>query len=240
MLGGVAAIAPTFLGVWLGQKARHAVSAETFRRIFLIGMFVVGLHMASSLAVDYAHMPLPTHKVTICGIPELSQHCSVGVSHVLSIIDTHEPRPPALDDYLRDRPRADPLRRRRGRVSRLRGLHAAHIVKVLEFGERVHARPDSHVLVHCHAGVSRSTAAAAILMCQHAPGQEEAAFLKLLELRKHGWPNTRMVEFADTLLEARRRAAARPGRLPRAPCCEAKPHLSEIIRNIGRGHELPV
>ena len=28
--------------------------------------------------------------------------------------------------------------------------------------------------------------AAAILMAQHAPGQEEAAFLRLLELRKHG------------------------------------------------------
>ncbi len=48
-VGGIAAIVPTFAGVWLGQKARHAVSAETFRRIFLIGMFVVGLQMASSL-----------------------------------------------------------------------------------------------------------------------------------------------------------------------------------------------
>jgi uncharacterized membrane protein YfcA len=49
LLGGIGAILPTFLGVWLGQKARHAVSAETFRRIFLIGMFVVGLQMATSL-----------------------------------------------------------------------------------------------------------------------------------------------------------------------------------------------
>ena len=49
LLAGFGAIAPTFLGVWLGQKARHAVSPETFRRIFLIGMFVVGLQMASSL-----------------------------------------------------------------------------------------------------------------------------------------------------------------------------------------------
>ena len=48
-VGGIAAIVPTFAGVWLGQKARHAVSAETFRRIFLIGMFVVGLQMARSL-----------------------------------------------------------------------------------------------------------------------------------------------------------------------------------------------
>ena len=121
-------------------------------------------------------MPLPTHKVTICGIPELSLHCSVGVSHVL---------------------------------------------------------------VHCHAGVSRSTAAAAILLCQHAPGREQAAFLRLLELRKHGWPNTRMVEFADQLLK--RDGAMLRGLLAyRRALLEDKPHLSDVIRNIGRGHELPV
>ncbi|MFI5003316.1 MAG: protein-tyrosine-phosphatase, partial [Reyranellales bacterium] len=44
-------------------------------------------------------MPLPSYKVTICGIAELPQHAASGVSHVLSIIDTHEPRPPALDDF---------------------------------------------------------------------------------------------------------------------------------------------
>ena len=49
LLGGIAAIAPTFAGVWLGQKARQAVSPETFRRIFLAGLFVVGLQMARSL-----------------------------------------------------------------------------------------------------------------------------------------------------------------------------------------------
>ena len=114
----------------------------------------------------------------------------------------------------------------------------AHIEKVLAFGERLHAAADSHVLVHCHAGVSRSQAAAAILMAQHAPGQEAAAFLRLLELRKHGWPNTRMVEFADRQL--RRDGALMNGLLAyRRALIEAKPHLREIIRNIGRGHELP-
>ena len=85
----------------------------------------------------------------------------------------------------------------------------AHIVKVLEFGERVHARPDSHVLVHCHAGISRSTAAAAILMCQHAPGQEEAAFLKLLGLRKPAGP-TRAWSSSPTRCSS-----------ATAPCCAA-------------------
>ncbi|MFZ5779424.1 MAG: tyrosine phosphatase family protein [Pseudomonadota bacterium] len=183
-------------------------------------------------------MPLPSHKVTICGIPELPQHCSVGVSHVLSIIDTHEPRPPALDDYFdvdHELVRFDDV------VAEYPGFAActaAHIEKVLAFGERVHARPASHVLVHCHAGVSRSTAAAAILMCQHAPGHEEEAFLRLLALRKHGWPNTRMVEFADTLL-GRDGAMLRGLVAYRRALLLEKPHLREIIRNIGRGHELP-
>jgi predicted protein tyrosine phosphatase len=183
-------------------------------------------------------MPLPTHRVIICGIPELPQHCAVGVSHVLSIIDTHEPRPVALDDYLdidHELVRFDDV------VAEYPGFEActpAHIAKVLAFGERVHAVADSHVLVHCHAGVSRSTAAAGILLCQHAPGEEEAAFLRLLRLRKHGWPNTRMVEFADRLLG--RNGAMMQGLVAyRRALLQEKPHLSEIIRNIGRGHELP-
>ena len=184
-------------------------------------------------------MPLLTHKVTICGIPELPQHCSSGVSHVLSIIDTHEPRPAALDDFFEidhELIRFDDI------VAEYPGFEActpAHIAKVLEFGERVHAHPQGTVLVHCHAGISRSTAAAAILMAQHAPGQEEAAFLKLLGMRKHGWPNTRMVEFADELLK-RDGAMLRGLVAYRRALLDAKPHLSQVVRNIGRGHELPV
>lgn len=48
-IGGVAALAPTFLGVWIGQKVRHAASPETFRKIFLYGMLALGLHMARGL-----------------------------------------------------------------------------------------------------------------------------------------------------------------------------------------------
>jgi uncharacterized protein len=49
LVGAILAIVPTFMGVWIGQKARNAVSPETFRRIFLFGMFIVGLHMAYRL-----------------------------------------------------------------------------------------------------------------------------------------------------------------------------------------------
>jgi uncharacterized protein len=46
---GVAAIVPTMIGVWLGQKGREAVSAETFRRIFIFAMLALGLNMARAL-----------------------------------------------------------------------------------------------------------------------------------------------------------------------------------------------
>ena len=183
-------------------------------------------------------MSLPPFKVTICGIPELPQHVGASVTHVLSIIDTHEPRPSALDGY---RNIEHELIRFDDIVAEYPGFEACtqrHIEKLLKFGERVHANPTGHVLVHCHAGISRSTAAAAILMSQFTPGNEEEAFLKLLELCKHGWPNTRMVEFADRLLD--RKGALMNGLLAyRRAMIAAKPHLSEIITNIGRGHELP-
>ena len=46
---GLAALVPTMIGVWLGQKAREAVSPETFRRIFIFGMLALGLNMARTL-----------------------------------------------------------------------------------------------------------------------------------------------------------------------------------------------
>ena len=183
-------------------------------------------------------MPLPDHKLIICGIPELSQHAMLGVTHVLSIIDSREPTPPALDEFLdidHELIRFDDV------VAEYPGFEACtvqHIARMLEFGERAHKAPGSHMLIHCHAGVSRSQAAAAILMCQHAPGREEQAFLRLLELRKHGWPNTRMVEFADQLLK-RDGALLRGLVAYRRALLQEKPHLSDVVRNIGRGHELP-
>ena len=86
-------------------------------------------------------MPLPSHRITICGIPELPQHVAAGVSHVLSIIDTHEPRPPALDDYLKvdhELVRFDDV------VAEYPGFVACtpqHIEKMLAFGERAHLKP---------------------------------------------------------------------------------------------------
>jgi uncharacterized membrane protein YfcA len=49
VIGGFAAVVPTSIGVWIGQKSRNAMSPEMFRRIFLAGLLGIGLHMARGL-----------------------------------------------------------------------------------------------------------------------------------------------------------------------------------------------
>jgi predicted protein tyrosine phosphatase len=58
------------------------------------------------------------------------------------------------------------------------------------------------VLIHCEAGVSRSSAAALIMYaCWFGPGQEDEAMVRVLDQRPIAMPNRRMVELADRLLD---------------------------------------
>lgn len=78
------------------------------------------------------------------------------------------------------------------------------------------ARP---LLLHCYAGVSRSTAATFILACHFAPGRDEAELAQALRsLSPSATPNPLMIALADTAL-------ARQGRMVAA------------IQAIGRGAE---
>jgi predicted protein tyrosine phosphatase len=57
------------------------------------------------------------------------------------------------------------------------------------------------VLVHCEAGVSRSSATALIMYaCWLGPGYEREAMARVLEQRPIAVPNRRMVEIGDRLL----------------------------------------
>jgi hypothetical protein len=38
-------------------------------------------------------------KITVCGIEELGDHCDIGVSHVLSILDPGAPEPPVFGSF---------------------------------------------------------------------------------------------------------------------------------------------
>jgi len=177
-------------------------------------------------------------RVTICGINELPQHSAAGVSHVLSLLDADTARPESLGTY---RGIVHELLNFDDVIDEYPGFDAPqyhHVERILEFGERLRDDAGEHLLVHCHAGISRSTAAAGILMAQFDPGRETEAFLRLLDLRPHAWPNTRLVTLADRALQ--RDGALMAGLLAyRREMIARKPHLRDIIRNIGRGHELP-
>jgi predicted protein tyrosine phosphatase len=65
------------------------------------------------------------------------------------------------------------------------------------------------ILIHCEAGVSRSTAAALIMhACWLGPDREREAMMRVLAQRPIAIPNRRMVELADRLLDRNGRLVA--------------------------------
>ncbi|HEX6717120.1 MAG TPA: dual specificity protein phosphatase family protein [Pyrinomonadaceae bacterium] len=65
------------------------------------------------------------------------------------------------------------------------------------------------VLIHCEAGISRSSAAALIMYaCWLGPGREREAMSRVLAQRPIAMPNPRMVELADKLLDRNGRLRA--------------------------------
>ena len=77
---------------------------------------------------------------------------------------------------------------------------------------------DDPVVVHCFAGISRSTAAALILLTMEANGHEVAAARLLRRQAPHAQPNPRMIAIADRLL-------GRDGRLVAALAAMGAPEL---------------
>lgn len=94
---------------------------------------------------------------------------------------------------------------------------AEHVEQFLDFVRRWGR--ESPLVIHCYAGVSRSTAAAFIAACALAPDRAEADIAEALR-RASGiaTPNLRLVAVADELL-------GRNGR------------MVEAIKRIGRGRE---
>lgn len=144
--------------------------------------------------------PLLPFPLTICGIDELPQHAGRGVSHVVTILDPGWPDPEHFGLYP---PHARTVWRFHDIVNPQDGqLHATarDVEAILAYGEGLRAETVDHLLIHCHMGISRSTATAVILMVQDNPGREAEAFAHLKAIRPFSWPNSRMVGMADDIL----------------------------------------
>jgi hypothetical protein len=78
-----------------------------------------------------------------------------------------------------------------------------HALEILRFGRIVRAgNPNARILIHCHGGVSRSPAAALLIMAdEDGRGREAASVARLLEDHPHSCPNPALVAHGDALLE---------------------------------------
>jgi predicted protein tyrosine phosphatase len=108
-------------------------------------------------------------RITVCGIPKLGEHSAAGVTHVLSILGPNAPDPPEFAAFAPHRrlilrfhdviePQPDQI-----------APTCEDVERLLVFGREVSESPEAHLLVHCRAGVSRSTAAAVLILMQANP-----------------------------------------------------------------------
>jgi predicted protein tyrosine phosphatase len=132
-------------------------------------------------------------------------------THLLGILDPPTPEP-AIYDHDPDSRTTLLLRFQDIDAGEPDGPSAEHVAKIIAFADQVrsaHAQAPARLLVHCHAGISRSTASAYIALARDF-GLERAAdaFRQLLRTTVNPWPNRRLVSLADDALGARGRLLA--------------------------------
>jgi len=181
---------------------------------------------------------------TVCGLDELPDHGARGVSHVLSILDPDRADPEAFAAYgvhhrttLRFHDAVEPAP---GVILPER----KDVEAILSFGRAVARETardnagEAHILVHCHVGISRSTAALAMLFAQGEPDTPADTLIgRLHAQREKAWPNARMIAFADESL-GRGGSLNEAVRHLHALQLRKRPHLDGLMRGLGRGAEI--
>ena len=142
--------------------------------------------------------------LTICGVDELTEQEGKRWTHVISIWDkvflydtacreqvkAVAPRAQLLFSFFEDT--SDPSHPDAPRLQ--------DVKRILAFTNLIPAK--AKVLVHCRAGVSRSTATAYAILCQHSsPGMEMENLLHVQSLRDLVMPNRLIIELADNVLK---------------------------------------
>jgi predicted protein tyrosine phosphatase len=160
-------------------------------------------------------------QVHVCSLSRLAATVqSTGARHVVTLINqgtaVERPATVAVDDHL--------FLGMNDIVAPMDGYIVpadAHVERLLAFVDgwwRTHSA-QSPLVVHCWAGISRSTAAAYITACAVNPAEDEEALAgELRRLSPSATPNLRLVTIADRML-------GRDGRMVSA------------IERIGRGRD---
>jgi predicted protein tyrosine phosphatase len=179
-------------------------------------------------------------QITICGIEELAGHAEGKVSHVLSILDPDHLEPEAFGTYGEH---AKLELRFHDVIEDSAGIEAPqphHVEQVLTFGRDILSDPEAlrHLLVHCHMGVSRSTAAMTLLLAQAQPSASARDVLhQVLAIREKAWPNLRILTFGEQLLGRRREFSEAVGEIYRIQL-DRRPQIKDFFLEVRRGREV--
>jgi len=177
-------------------------------------------------------------RITVCGVAELAGHSAVGVTHVLSLLDPGFPDPDAFGAFGEherlDLRFHDITEERPG----MRLASREDVAALLRFGRDLMREPEAHLLVHCHMGISRSTASMALILAQARPDRPALeALAEVRRIRDRIWPNLRVIELGDELL-------GRGGELVAAAIAryrhviECRPDVARTMTEMGRGREV--
>jgi predicted protein tyrosine phosphatase len=135
--------------------------------------------------------------ITVCSLADLHKTVDrVGASHAITLINGQTPvAPPVYDDNYLRLDFNDIAVETQGLVAPAK----EHVIKLLEFVKGWDRQ--APMVIHCFAGISRSTASAYIATLALEP--ERDAFELAAELRAlspSATPNPRLIAFADALL----------------------------------------
>jgi predicted protein tyrosine phosphatase len=170
----------------------------------------------------------------IVGVDELDEGICSLVARIVSIIGSADSPPQVLtridrpvltlrfDDIITDQPDATLPSRE-------------HVQALLDFDAAAH--PEEPLLVHCAAGISRSTAAMAVLLAARHPTLSDEIFAAIRTIRPRAWPNSLLVTLGD---EALGRRGALVAALRRHYEHQVRdPVLGRLFRMESRADEIP-
>lgn len=141
----------------------------------------------------------------ICSREDTRLHIDSPYTHLISLADPEKGRhgietPKSLRKHLilffHD---MDDIESRAPRYAGCIRPTRAHVLQIMETFRDLHLPENQGVLVHCEAGISRSTAAAILGLCALGMSQE-AAFNQVQNMNELGLPNRRMLRLGGEIL----------------------------------------
>lgn len=178
--------------------------------------------------------------ITVCGLEELAGHADRKVSHVLSILDPDQPEPEAFGAYGEHARLELKFHDIIEETAGFRAPQPGDVTEILDFGRDILRDPENlrHLLVHCHMGISRSSASMTLLLAQAQPDLAASEILgQVLHIRDKAWPNLRILGFGEEQLGRKGEFTTAVADVYRLQL-EKRPQIKDFFVDGGRAREV--